>query len=188
MPGLKVIVPSTPYDVKGLMKTAIRDDDPVLVFEHRGLFNTKGEVPEEEYTIPLGKAAVRRQGEDVTLVATAAMVPLCLKVAEGMAGEGISPEVIDPRTLVPLDRETILESIRKTGRVVVVDEGYSPCGIGGEIAGVAADEAFYDLESPIKRVHSLSVPDPMAPSLEKSMVPDESRIIAALREVMNPSS
>lgn len=185
MPGLKVIIPSTPYDAKGLLKTAIREDDPVLMFEHRALLNTKGDVPEKEYTIPLGEAVVRREGSDVTLVATAAMVLLALKVADGLSKEGISVEVVDPRTLVPLDKETVLNSIRKTGRVVVVDEGFSPCGIGGEIAGLAADEAFYYLDSPIKRVHSLSVPDPMSPPLERAMVPSEEQVIAAVKEVIN---
>ncbi len=185
VPGLKVVIPSTPYDAKGLLKSAIRDDDPVLAFEHRALLNTKGLVPQEEYTIPLGAAVVRREGSDVTVVATAAMVSLALNVAEAAAKAGISVEVVDPRTLVPLDKETILNSIRKTGRVVVVDEAFAPCGIGGEIAALAADEAFDYLDSPIKRVHSLSVPDPMSPTLEKAMVPGEDQVIAALKEVMN---
>jgi pyruvate/2-oxoglutarate/acetoin dehydrogenase E1 component len=184
MPGLKIVVPSTPYDVKGLFKTAIRDDNPVLVFYHRALLNTKGDVPEEEYTVPFGEAEVRREGSDVTIVATSAMVPLSLDVADKLAEEGISVEVVDPRTLVPLDKTTILDSIRKTGRLVVVDEAFSPCGIGAEFAALAADEAFYYLDSPIKRVHSLSVPDPMTPSLERAMVPSEERVSAAVKEVM----
>jgi len=185
MPGLKIVIPSTPYDAKGLLKTSIRDDDPVLMFEHRALLNTKGGVPEGEYTIPLGEAVVRREGSDVTLVATAAMVILALEVAESLSKEGISVEVVDPRTLVPLDKETIINSIRKTGRLIVVDEAFGTCGIGGEIAGLAADEAFYYLESPIKRVHSLPVPDPMAPPLERAMVPDKERVAAAVKEVMD---
>ena len=185
MPGLKIVIPSTPYDAKGLLKTSIRDDNPVLMFEHRALLNTKGNVPEGEYTIPLGEAVVRREGSDVTLVATAAMVILALEVAESLSKEGISVEVVDPRTLVPLDKETIINSIRKTGRLIVVDEAFGTCGIGGEIAGLAADEAFYYLESPIKLVHSLPVPDPMAPPLERAMVPDKERVAAAVKEVMN---
>ena len=185
MPGLKVVIPATPYDVKGLLKTAVRDDDPVLVFMHKGLINTKGEVPEEEYTIPLGVADVRREGSDVTLVATARMVQVALQAADTLAEEGVSVEVIDPRTLVPLDKETILDSIRKTNRVVVVDEAFSPCGVGAEIAALAADEAFYYLDSPIKRVHPPSIPAPSSPPLEQAMVPDAERVVATVREVMN---
>ncbi len=185
MPGLKIVIPATPYDVKGLLKTAIRDDDPVMVFEHKGLYNTKGPVPEEEYTIPFGQAIVRREGSDVTLVATSRMVLLALEAAETLADEGISAEVVDPRTLVPLDKKTILASIRKTNRVVVVDEAFSPCGVGGEIAALAADEAFYHLDAPIKRIHSLSVPTPSSPPLEKAVVPSLEQIVTTVREVMN---
>ncbi len=184
MPGLKVVIPATPYDVKGLLKTAIRDDDPVLVFEHKGLFNTTGPVPEEEYTVPFGQAVVRREGTDVTLVATSRMVLLALEAAEALANEGISAEVVDPRTLVPLDKETILGSIRKTSRVVVVDEAYSPCGVGAEIAALAADEAFYYLDAPIKRVHTLSVPTPSSPPLEQAVVPSLERVVGTVREMM----
>jgi len=187
MPGLKVILPATPYDAKGLLKTAIRDDDPVLLFEHRTLINTTGPVPDKEYTVPFGEAIVRREGTDVTLVATAAMVLVALRVAEALAGEGISVEVVDPRTLVPFDKEGILDSIRKTGRLVVVDEAFSPCGIGGEIAALAADEAFDYLDSPVKRIHSLSVPEPMSPSLETAMLPGDDHVTAAVRELMNQS-
>jgi pyruvate/2-oxoglutarate/acetoin dehydrogenase E1 component len=185
MPGLKVAVPSTPRDAKGLLKTAIRDDDPVLVFEHRGLYNTKGPVPEEEYTIPFGQAVVRREGTDVTVIAVSRMVHVGLKAAEKLEERGISAEVVDPRTLAPLDSGTILDSIRKTKRVVVVDEAYSPCGLGSEIAALAADKAFYYLDSPIKRVHSLSIPAPYAPPLEKMMVPDVDRVVIAVGEVMS---
>jgi pyruvate dehydrogenase E1 component beta subunit len=187
MPGLKVILPATPYDAKGLLKTAVRDNDPVLMFQHRTLINTTGPVPDEEYTVPFGEAIVRRDGTDVTVVATAAMVLVALRVAEALAGEGISVEVVDPRTLVPLDKEGILGSIRKTGRLVVVDEAFSPCGFGGEIAALAADEAFDYLDSPVKRLHSLSVPDPMSPSLESAMLPGDDQVIAAVRELMNRS-
>ena len=185
MPGLKVVVPSTPYDAKGLLKSAIRDDDPVMVFEHKGLYNSRGPVPEEEYVIPLGQAKVVREGTDVTVVATAKMVSLALEAADQLAGEGISAEVVDPRTLVPLDNEGIVRSIRKTNHVVVVDEAYSPYGVGSEIAALAADEAFYDLDGPVKRVHSLSVPAPSSPPLEEGMLPNVKRLVAAVRETLS---
>lgn len=185
MPGLKVVLPATPYDVKGLLKTAIRDDDPVLVFYHKGMLNDRGPVPEEEYMVPLGQAQVRRQGKDVTVVATLKMVRLALDAAEILAEEGISVEVIDPRTLVPLDKKAILDSIRKTNRVVVVDEAFSPCGVGAEIAALAADEAFYYLDAPIKRIHPLSIPEPSSPPLEKAMLPDVEQVVRSLREVMH---
>ena len=185
MPGLKVVIPSTPYDVKGLLKTAIRDDDPVLVFLHKGLSNLRGDVPGEEYTIPLGQASVCREGTDVTLVATLRMVHVALEAAETLAGEGISAEVVDPRTLVPMDKETILDSIRKTNRVVVIDEAFSPCGVGAEIAALAADEAFYYLDAPIKRIHPPSVPEPCSPPLEQAMAIDADQVIGAVREVLD---
>ena len=185
MPGLKVVVPSTPRDAKGLLKAAIRDDDPTTVFLHKGLNNTKGPVPEEDYTIPLGQADVVRQGTDVTLVAMSKMVSLALQAAEAVAEEGISVEVVDPRTLVPLDKETILSSIRKTTRLTIVDEAYSTCGVGAEIGALAADEAFYHLDAPIKRVHSLSVPAPSSPPLEKRMIPSLDQVVATLRELMS---
>lgn len=184
MPGLKVVVPSTPYDVKGLMKTAIRDDDPVLMFFHRGLNNTKGNVPEEEYTIPFGQSTVRREGTDVTVVALSRMVHVAMKAADQMEEEGISVEVIDPRTLVPFDKAGVLDSIKKTNRLVVVDEAYSPFGVGAEIAALAADEMFYYLDAPIKRVHSPSVPAPLSPPLEQAVIPSVDRVVAAVREVM----
>jgi pyruvate/2-oxoglutarate/acetoin dehydrogenase E1 component len=184
MPGLKVALPATPYDAKGLLKAAIRDDDPVLVFYHKGTLNDRGPVPEEEYTVPLGQAEVRRKGTDVTIVATLKMVKVALEAAEVLAEEGVSVEVIDPRTLVPLDKRTILDSIRKTNRVVVVDEAFSPCGVGAEIAALAADEAFYYLDAPIKRIHPLSVPEPSSPPLERAMLPDVEQVAASLREVM----
>ena len=184
MPGLKIVIPSTPYDAKGLLKTAIRDDDPVLLFEHKGLYNTTGPVPEEEYLIPLGQAKVAREGTDVTIVAIAKMLLLALEAADRLVGEGISAEVVDPRTLVPLDKETILGSIRKTNHVVVVDEAYSPCGVGGEIAALAADEAFYDLDGPVKRIHPLSVPAPSSPPLERGMLPTVEQVVSVVKETM----
>jgi pyruvate/2-oxoglutarate/acetoin dehydrogenase E1 component len=185
MPGLKVIIPATPYDAKGLLKTAIRDDDPVLVFLHKGMFNMRGPVPEEEYLIPLGEAAVVREGRDVTLVGTLKMVHLALEAAEVLAQEGVSVEVVDPRTLVPLDTQTILDSVRKTNRLVVVDEAFSPCGIGAEMAALAADKAFYYLDAPIKRIHPLSVPEPSTPPLEQAVLPDLEQVLEGVREVMN---
>ncbi|MGD8753503.1 MAG: alpha-ketoacid dehydrogenase subunit beta [Anaerolineales bacterium] len=184
IPGLKVVIPATPYDAKGMLKTALRDLDPVLFFEHRALYNSTGAVPEEEYTVPFGQATIHRQGEHVTLVATARMVLMALEAADNLASEGISVEVIDPRTLVPFDKETIFDSVKKTNRLVVLDEAYSPCGLGGEIAALTADEAFYYLDAPIKRIHSRSVPDPSSPPLEEAMLPNLDQVIVAIKEVM----
>ncbi|MGB9868064.1 MAG: alpha-ketoacid dehydrogenase subunit beta [Bacillota bacterium] len=184
VPGLKVAIPSTPYDAKGLLKTAIRDDNPVLFLEHKFLYTTEGEVPEEEYTVPFGKAAVRRTGKDVTVVATSKLVEKALRVAERLAGEGIDVEVIDPRTLVPYDRATVAESVRKTGRLVVCDEGYETCGVAAEIAFKAMQDAFYSLKAPIKRVCAPDVPVPFSPALEKFVVVPEEDIEKAIREVM----
>jgi pyruvate dehydrogenase E1 component beta subunit len=186
MPGLKVVLPFTPYDAKGLLKTAIRDDNPVLMFPHRGLVNTTGLVPEDEYTIPLGQAVVRRAGTDVTVVATLKMVSLALQAAEQLSSAGISVEVVDPRTLVPLDKKTILESICKTQRLLVVDEAFCPCGVGSEIAALAADEAFFYLDAPIKRVHSLCVPMPFSPPLEQAVLPNCEQIVAAIKQMVTP--
>jgi pyruvate/2-oxoglutarate/acetoin dehydrogenase E1 component len=180
-----VVIPATPYDAKGMLKTALRDLDPVLFFEHRALYNSTGAVPEEEYTVPFGQAAIHRQGEHVTLVATARMVLMALEAADNLAREGISVEVVDPRTLVPFDKETIFDSVRKTNRLVVLDEAYSPCGLGSEIAALTADEAFYYLDAPIKRIHSRSVPDPSSPPLEEAMLPNLDQVIVAIKEVMN---
>lgn len=184
-PGLKVVVPSTPYDAKGLLKTSIRDDDPVIFCEHKGLYPIKGVVPAEEYTIPLGQADVKREGDDVTVVATAAMVHKALNVAKQLETERISVEVVDPRTLVPFDRKTMLKSIRKTSRLVIVDEDYERCGVASEMAAIAADEAFYDLDAPIKRVTTPTIPIPFNPKLEKALIPDEDRIMAAVKETMS---
>jgi pyruvate/2-oxoglutarate/acetoin dehydrogenase E1 component len=184
-PGLKVVAPATPYDAKGLLKTAIRDNDPVLVFEHRGIYSLKGMVPDEEYTIPLGVAKVQREGTDVTIVALARMVQVALQAADVLAKEGVSVEVVDPRSLAPLDKDTILASIRKTSRVLVVDEAYAPYGVGGEIAALAADEAFYYLDAPIKRLSTLSVPAPASAILEAEMVPTVDQVVATVRELMN---
>lgn len=185
-PGLKIILPATPYDVKGLFKTALGDNNPVISFEHILLGGMKGEVPEEEYSIPFGRAAVRRAGTDVTVVALAKMVHEALEAAEESAGEGISVEVIDPRTLVPLDVETILGSVRKTGRLVVVDEACQTCGAAAEIVALVTGDAaaFAALKAAPARVCGLDVPIPFSPPMEKYTVPDKTRILEAVKEVV----
>ncbi|KJS86604.1 MAG: hypothetical protein JM58_06525 [Peptococcaceae bacterium BICA1-8] len=183
VPGLKVVLPSTPYDAKGLLKTAIRDDNPVLFFEHKLLYTVTGEVPEEEYTIPFGVADIKRAGRDVTIVATGYMVTKSLQAAEELAKEGIDAEVIDPRTLVPLDKATIIQSVKKTGRLVIVDEGHKTGGITGELAAIVVEEAFDYLDAPVQRLGSLDVPVPFSPSLEKIFAPSEKDIIAAVKKI-----
>lgn len=187
IPGLKLIIPSTPYDVKGLLKTAIRDNNPVISFEHTDLEQMKGEVPEQEYTIPFGQAAVKREGKDITVVALAKMVHKTLAAAEELQKEGISMEVIDPRTLVPMDRQAIVTSVRKTGRLVVVDEACQTCGVSAEIiSSVVEDSAtFRYLKSPPKRVCGLDAPIPYSPPMEDYVMPDKARIMAAARETMD---
>ncbi|HME41770.1 MAG TPA: transketolase C-terminal domain-containing protein [Syntrophorhabdales bacterium] len=188
-PGLKIILPSTPRDVKGLLKTAIRDNNPVIYFEHRLLGDITGEVPEEEYTIPLGLAEVKRKGADVTVVALARMVHVALDAAAEMAKEDISLEVIDPRTLVPLDRAAIRASVAKTGRLVVVDEACATCGAAAEIISlVVEDEETYALlKSHPKRVCGPDIPIPFSPPLEQYVAPDREKLILALREVIKKS-
>lgn len=187
IPGLKIILPSTPYDAKGLLKTAIRDNNPVIFFEHTALADVIDEVPEEEYTIPFGQAVVRKEGTDVTVVALAQMAHLALAVAEEMEREGISLEVIDPRTLVPLDRAAIRASVAKTGRLVVVDEACRTCGAAAEIISLVVEEgtSFSHLKSHPKRVCGLDVPIPFSPPMEQYAVPGKEKIIDAIREVMN---
>lgn len=186
IPGLKIILPSTPYDVKGLLKTAIRDNNPVISFEHMGLGQFVGEVPEEDYTIEFGQAILRKEGHDVTVVALARMVHLCLEIGEELEKEGISIEVIDPRTLMPLDRDSIKTSVRKTGRLVVVDEACLTCGTAGEIiASVVEDAAvFSGLKTSPKRVCGLDVPVPFSPSMENFVVPDKEKIASAIRAIV----
>jgi len=184
VPGLKVIVPSTPYDAKGLLISAIRDDDPKIFFEHKKLYGIKGPVPEEPYTIPLGKADVKKQGKDVTVVAVAWMVHEALRAAEKLEKEGISVEVIDPRTLVPLDKETILNSVKKTGRLVIADEDYDRCGFASWVASIVADEAFGYLKAPIKRVTTPNVPIPFSPPLEDEVLPNAAKIENAIRSIV----
>src|SRR6266436_3889578 len=184
--GLKMFLPSTPYDIKGLLKTAIRDNDPVISFESSRLMGRKGPVPEEDYTIPFGKADIKREGSDVTVVALAWLVHEALAAAEELAPEGISVEVVDPRTLVPLDAETIRNSVQKTGRLVIADEAGPTAGFSAEVAAVATEDAatFARLKAPVKRVCALQVPIPYSPILESHVFPDRNRIIAGIREVL----
>ncbi|MEM3507242.1 MAG: alpha-ketoacid dehydrogenase subunit beta [Candidatus Bathyarchaeia archaeon] len=184
MPGLKCVIPSTPYDAKGLLKTAIRDDDPVMFFEHKLLYQIKGMVPKEEYLIPFGKADIKREGDDVTVVATAFMVHKALKVAEELEKDGISVEVIDPRTIVPLDKDSIIKSVKKTGRLIVVDEDYERCGFASEIMAIVSSEAFDFLDAPLKRVSTPNVPIPYSPILEKEIIPNEQLIKEAIKSVL----
>jgi pyruvate dehydrogenase E1 component beta subunit len=193
IPGLKVVAPSTAYDAKGLLKSAVRDDNPVLIFEHKLLYGSKGprsestalspigEVPEGEYLVPIGKGIVRREGTDVTIVGKLLTVYRALGAAEKLAREGISAEVIDPRTLVPLDKELILESVRKTGRLVVVEEDNLTGGWAAELAAIVAEEAFFWLDAPIKRVSAPDTPPPFAPVMEAFYVPSEERIVEAVK-------
>ncbi|WHF28958.1 alpha-ketoacid dehydrogenase subunit beta [Bacillus altitudinis] len=185
IPGLKVVQPSTAYDAKGLLKAAMDDDNPVIFYEHKLLYKTIGEVPEEQYSIPLGKADVKRSGKDVTIVATAIMVHKAFEAAKELEAEGIDVEIIDPRTLVPLDEETIIESVKKTGKCIVVHEAVKRGGYGGEIASMIAEsEAFDYLDAPIKRLGGLAVPIPYNPTLEKAVIPQVPDIIEAAKELV----
>src|SRR5437899_8010753 len=181
VPGLKVAMPSTPYDAKGLLKTAIRDENPVVFFEDKMMYKLKGPVPEQEYTIPFGVAEVKREGEDITIVATSSMVQVALGAAEMLGKAGISAEVVDPRTTWPLDEKTLVESAKKTSRAIVVDEGYGRYGVSGEIASVIADGAFYSLDAPVKRMGAMHVPIPFSPPLEDVTVPTEQAVFQAAR-------
>lgn len=183
-PGLKVAIPSTPYDCKGLLKTALRQQTPVIFIEHKGLYNMKGAVPEGEYLLPFGQANIARTGTDVTVVAVSRMVHLALEAAEVLAGEGISAEVIDPRTVAPLDRKTIVDSIKKTGRLAVVDEAPAACGFSGEIFAVACEDAFDSLDAPPRRICSLHTPNPFSPALENEIMPSAARVAEAVRELV----
>jgi len=184
VPGLQVAVPSTPYDAKGLLKTAIRNDNPVIFCEHKLLYPIVGPVPEEDYTVPFGVADLKREGTDVTIIATLYMVHKSLNAAEALQKEGINVEVVDPRTLVPLDKETILNSVKKTGRVVIVTEDCKTAGVSAEIAAIIAEEALDYLDAPIKRVTTPDVPIPFSPPLEQYVIPDEKRIVKAVKEVV----
>lgn len=182
--GLKVAMPSTPYDAKGLLKTAIRDDNPVMFFEHKLLYPIEGLVPEEEYTVPFGVADVRREGEDVTIVATLYMVHKALAAAEELDEQGIKAEVVDPRTIVPLDKKAIINSVKKTGRLVVVSEDCKTAGVSAEIAALVAEEALDYLDAPIKRVAEPDTPIPFSPPLEQFVIPNEKSIIKAVKEII----
>lgn len=184
IPGLKVVAPSTPADVKGLLAAAVRDPDPVLFFEQKSLYGTKGEVPEGDHVVPLGKAKVLRQGDDVTIVALAAMVPRAVKAAETLHSEhGISATVIDVRSLVPLDTTTIFESVSATGRLVTVEENPRLCGWGAELSSLVAEELFWDLEGPIVRVTTPHIPLPAADSMEDAVLPSVERIVDSVRRL-----
>jgi len=187
VPGLKVVLPSTPYDAKGLLKTAIRDDNPVIFFEDKMMYKLKGAVPAEEYTIPLGVADVKRAGEDITVVATSSMVQVALGAANRLEQAGISAEVIDPRTTWPLDERTLVESARKTSRVIIVDEGYGRYGVTAEIASVISEGAFYELDAPVKRIGAMHVPVPFSPPLEDATVPSEQAVFEAARAMCSRS-
>ncbi len=195
IPGLKVLAPSTAYDAKGLLKSAVRDDNPVLIFEHKLLYGSKGprsergalspigEVPDEEYLVPIGEGIVRREGSDVTVVGKLLTMYRALAAAEQLAQEGIEAEVIDPRTLVPLDKELILESVRKTGRLVIVEEDNLTGGWAADVAAIVAEEAFFWLDAPIKRVSAPDTPAPFAPVMEQFYVPSEERVIQAVKSL-----
>src|ERR1700716_335485 len=181
IPGLKVVMPSTPYDAKGLLKSAIRDENPVVFFEDKMMYKLKGAVPAEEYTVPLGVADVKREGEDITLVATSSMVQVALGAATLLAEIGISAEVVDPRTMWPLDEKTLIESAKKTSRAIVLDEGYERYGVTAELASVIAAGAFYNLDAPVKRMGAMHVPIPFSPPLEDVTVPTEQTVFEAAR-------
>ena len=181
VPGLKVVLPSTPYDAKGLLKSAIREVNPVVFFEDKMMYRQKGPVPADDYTIPLGVADIKRPGKDITLVATSSMVQVALGAAAILEKDGISAEVIDPRTTWPLDEKTLVESAKKTSRAIVIDEGYGRYGVTGELASVISEGAFYNLEVPVKRMGAMHVPVPFSPPLEDATVPTEQTVFEAAR-------
>lgn len=185
VPGLKVVMPSDPYDAKGLMHSAIRDDDPVIYIVNKRLVGLRAEVPDEPYTVPLGKAAVKREGSDVTVVAMGSLVPEALKAADALAERGISVEVVDPRTLSPLDMETICASVAKTGRAVVAHEAVRVCGLGAEIAAEISERVFDSLDAPIKRVGAPFSPTPFSPALEPLWLPGAAEVAAAIESILS---
>ncbi len=187
VPGLKVVLPSTPYDAKGLLKAAIRDQNPVVFFEDKMMYKLKGPVPEGEYTVPLGVADVKRVGEDISLIATSSMVQVALGAALLLQEIGISAEVIDPRTLWPLDEKTLVDSAKKTSRAIILDEGYERYGVTAELASVIATGAFYDLDAPVKRMGAMHVPIPFSPPLEDVTVPTEQTVFEAARALCGRS-
>ena len=184
VPGLKIAIPSTAYDAKGLLKSAIRGEDPVLFFEHKMLYAEKGDVPKEDYTIPFGQAAIRREGSDATIIAIGGVLPMVMKAAEKLAANGISAEVIDPRTLVPLDADALVESVKKTNRAIIVHEAHRRAGPGAEIAAILAEEAIGYLDAPIVRVATKNVPFPYHPDLEKFILPGVDDVVKAVEGVV----
>jgi len=184
IPGIKVALPSSAYEAKGLLKTAIRDDNPVVIFEDKLMYQDKAEVPEEEYTIPFGVANVKREGTDITLIGTSSMVQVCERAAEMLAAEGISAEVIDPRTIVPLDEATLIASAKKTSRVIVVDEGHQSFGVTSEIASRINEKAFYHLDAPALRIGAMDVPIPFSPALEDLTVPTADLVADKARKLV----
>jgi pyruvate/2-oxoglutarate/acetoin dehydrogenase E1 component len=186
VPGLIIIAPSTPYDAKGLLTSAIRDENPILFFEHKLLYGMKGDVPEDSYSLPIGKADIKRSGTDLTIVTYGRMVHLCLAASQKLANEGIEAEVIDLMTLSPIDKSAIIESVKKTSRLLIVHEAHQTGGIGGEIAAlVAGSDAFYYLDAPIERVCSMDVPIPCSIELEKNVLPSEEKIMIAVKKIMH---
>ncbi|MCF4098379.1 alpha-ketoacid dehydrogenase subunit beta [Maritalea mediterranea] len=177
IPGLRVAMPSSAYEAKGLMKTAIRDENPVVIFEDKLMYNDKAPVPDEEYLIPFGEANILREGRDITLIGTSSMVQVCEQAAEILAEQGIEAEVIDPRTIVPLDEDTLINSVKKTSRAIVVDEGHQSFGITGEIASRLNEKAFYHLDAPVQRLGAMDVPVPFSPALEDITVPTPERVV-----------
>lgn len=184
VPGLKVVLPATPYDAKGLLKTAIRDNNPVLFFEDKMMYQKKGKVPEasHEYTLPFGKADIKREGTDLSLIATSSMVQVALEAAVELAKQGIEAEVIDPRTLMPLDEETLVNSAKKTSRCIVIDEGYQRFGVTAEIAAVVSQKAFYYLDAPVYRLGAMDVPIPFSPILEDQTIPNAAAVVGVARQ------
>jgi pyruvate dehydrogenase E1 component beta subunit len=186
-PGLKVVLPATPYDLKGLFKSSLREPGPVIFIEHKSLYNTKGVVPEEEYLIPLGDARIICEGSDLTIVAMSRMVDLAIKAAAALSEQGISAEVIDPRSIVPLDRDKITKSIKKTGKLVVIDESPAFCSFAGELLAIAVEDCFDELDVAPRRICSLPVPNPFSPVLENQMIPSVERIVGEVQRVMSPA-
>jgi 2-oxoisovalerate dehydrogenase E1 component len=184
VPGLRVVVPSSPADAKGLLAHALRCDDPVVFLEHRELLGIKGPVPENDYELEFGQARLVRQGRDVTVVAVARMVHLAAAAAESLAAEGIAVEVVDPRTVLPLDTETIQQSVERTGRLLIVDEAYAPCGVGAEIAAQIADSGFDSLDAPIRRLNGAFAPTPYSPPLEAAVIPSVDTVIGAIHDLL----
>jgi pyruvate dehydrogenase E1 component beta subunit len=187
VPGLKVCLPSTPADAKGLLKSAIRDDNPVVIFEDKMMYTVKGLVPDGEHIVPIGLADVKREGDDLTIIATSSMVQVALLAADELEGDGVSVEVVDPRTIAPLDRATLVQSAQKTGRVIVMDEGHRSYGASAELAAVIAEDAFWHLDAPVVRLAAMDVPIPFSPVLEDETVPTPERVVAAALKLLGKS-